>query len=300
LPNHERGDDTKYPSTNKKPNWIFRSVSRIKHHFQQRHAAKKQEDPQDRASRRTANATVAVAFLTVAVIVVGVLQYLIFKAQLKVMADQLIEMKGTGTQTDKIIDAAVKQAQAATESVSAIHAQLDVMKGQLNVMEAGQRPWVGATIEPIKLVFDDQRGKMFLDITIKNTGAVPATDTFVNPALFTHVKQPYMPIDVLKSECGKYGIGGGNWHTLFKDDSLRQIMAPDIKRSEFPQDFAVYLAVCVKYKLPNSSKIVSSGYLFMVLRSDPEYPGAAFSIIPNNGTIFPPILALVPSGSYAD
>lgn len=108
-----------------------RGIQKIKRYFQERAAAKKLESPQDRASRRTATATVAIAFLTLAVVVVGGLQYLIFKGQLKVMADQLIEMRGTGTQTDALIETNKKLAQATIK--------------QADVAEAAQRAWLAPT-----------------------------------------------------------------------------------------------------------------------------------------------------------
>jgi hypothetical protein len=97
--------------------WILRDA----HAFD----AIESESPQDRSSRRTASATIWIAMLSVATVVVGGLQYLTFNSQLKVMADQLEEMKGTGRQTDELIAANKKVAEAA-------QGQLEALRGQLN------------------------------------------------------------------------------------------------------------------------------------------------------------------------
>jgi hypothetical protein len=75
------------------PNWIVRRVQKIKRYLHERRAAKKQENSQDRSSRRTATATVWIAILTVAVLIVGGLQYITFDRQLSVMQSQLNEMQ---------------------------------------------------------------------------------------------------------------------------------------------------------------------------------------------------------------
>jgi hypothetical protein len=143
LTNQETGDAPRPPTAQSQPNRVTRCVQKIERYFHNRRAAKKQENSQDRASRRTANATVWIAALTFAVVLIGGLQYLIFKGQLKVMADQLVEMKGTGTQTDTLIEtnkqlanAAVENAAAATKSVGLLQNQLSIMQGQLDQMKS--------------------------------------------------------------------------------------------------------------------------------------------------------------------
>jgi uncharacterized protein YoxC len=112
----------------RQPSWREGRIQRIKDYFHNRRSAKNQETSQDRASRRTANATVAIAFLTVAVVVVGGLQYLIFKGQLKVMADQLEEMRGTGKQTDELISENKSLVEAAQGQLEALRGQLDQLR----------------------------------------------------------------------------------------------------------------------------------------------------------------------------
>jgi hypothetical protein len=64
-------------------------------------------EAQDRASRRTANATVAMAFLTFAIFVVGIFQYVTFNGQLGVVRGQLEEMQRAYGPTKSAADAAL-------------------------------------------------------------------------------------------------------------------------------------------------------------------------------------------------
>jgi hypothetical protein len=125
LTDQETGNAPEPPAAQPQPNWFIRSGQNIERYFHDRAATRRIESPQDRASRRTANATVAVAFLTVAAVVVGGLQYLIFKGQLKVMADQLQEMKGTGKQTDDLISENRRLVEAAQGQLQTLRGQLD-------------------------------------------------------------------------------------------------------------------------------------------------------------------------------
>jgi hypothetical protein len=68
-------------------NWFSNIIEIFKTYLQAHRANKSKEAPQDRAARRTANATVWIAFFTAAVIVVGYWQYGVIKGQLDVMAD---------------------------------------------------------------------------------------------------------------------------------------------------------------------------------------------------------------------
>lgn len=80
---HEGGDRPDPPCAHKKPNWILRGVGKLKRYLQQRCAEKKKESATDRAARRTANATVAVAFFTIATVFVSALQFCAIEDQLE-------------------------------------------------------------------------------------------------------------------------------------------------------------------------------------------------------------------------
>jgi hypothetical protein len=92
-PSNQGGGDVGPPSEPPViPLWPW-AVAKIKRKLQERRAHRRKENPQDRFARRTANATVAIALLTLAIGVVGILQYCTFKGQLDVMQGQLVEMQ---------------------------------------------------------------------------------------------------------------------------------------------------------------------------------------------------------------
>lgn len=160
------------------------------------------------------------------------------------------------------------------------------------LLDANQRPWVGASVEPIQLTFDDQGGGITLRITIKNNGAVPATDILASPVLLLRdVQQPY------KKACSRYGIGGGIGPTLFKDEAFPKTSTAWLSRDDFGQNFPNLVAVCVKYRFANSSRTGETGYLFSIVHRDPGRPDL-YVIEPKNGTLNPPELVLLPTGSY--
>lgn len=74
------------------PLWPW-CVAKIKSKLHERAAEREKENSQDRFARRTANATVWIAILTVVTAIVGGLQYWTFQGQLVVMQGQLDEMR---------------------------------------------------------------------------------------------------------------------------------------------------------------------------------------------------------------
>jgi hypothetical protein len=93
VTDQETGDNPNPTTSPPQPKRVVRCVQKIKRYFHDPRAAKKQESSQDRSSRRTAVATVWIAILTVAVLIVGGLQYVTFDRQLTVMQGQLDEMR---------------------------------------------------------------------------------------------------------------------------------------------------------------------------------------------------------------
>lgn len=65
--------------------WIARTINGISGYLRDRRSQKDNETATDRAARRTANATWAIAILTAATIAVGISQYRIFHRQLREM-----------------------------------------------------------------------------------------------------------------------------------------------------------------------------------------------------------------------
>jgi hypothetical protein len=117
----------------------------------------------------TALATVAIAILTYFVAVYA-------NGQLKVFGAQLEEMKSTGRQTDNLIEANQKLADAAVKQAAAVGAQLSVMQGQLDEMKAEQRPWVYADIGIGGKAYKTQSNGIGFPIgfMFHNTGHMPA------------------------------------------------------------------------------------------------------------------------------
>lgn len=162
-----------------------------------------------------------------------------------------------------------------------------------HLMGATQRPWVAALVEPVQLVFDDKGGGITLKITVRNSGAVPAIDVLSTPILLLDAKQPF------KNACRQTGIGGGIGPTLASNEALPKTSTVWLPRGDFGQTFPSLLAVCVKYRFANSRSTAEAGYLFSIVQGAPGR--ADVSVIdPKNGTLNPPELILLPTGSYYD
>jgi len=159
------------------------------------------------------------------------------------------------------------------------------------LLDATHRPWVAASVEPVQLAFDDQGGGITLKMTIKNSGAGPATDVLTSPVLLLDAKQPY------KTACSHYGIGGGIGPTLFNNDAFPKTSTAWLSRKDFGENFPKLVAVCIKYRFANGARTGETGYLFAIVQRDPGHPDG-YVIEPKNGTLNPPELALLPTGSY--
>ena len=142
--------------------WINRQVKGIKRYFQKRRAEKNSETAQDRSARRTATATIWIAIFTLVTAAVGAVTYTAINGQLGVMRRQLDEMKATGLQTDSLISANEKLANAAVK--------------QADVWRTSQRAYVYVqNFETFKN--GDQFG---VRADIRNFGYTPARDTRID------------------------------------------------------------------------------------------------------------------------
>ncbi len=138
-----------------------------------------------------------------------------------------------------------------------------------HALNAAQRPWLGAAVEPLKLVFDDKGGGITLKITTKNSGAFPATDILAGPVLLLRdAKHPFN----IGTACSQAGIAGGFGLTLFKDEASATTTTAWISRADFGQDFPTLVAVCIKYRFADRSQAGETGYLFAIARHDPAHP----------------------------
>jgi hypothetical protein len=163
-------------------------------------------------------------------------------------------------------------------------------------LNAAQRPWISAAVEPLQLAFDDKGGGLTLKITTKNNGAFPATDVLASPVLVLHdAKQPFN----IRKACNQYGIAGGFGLTLFKGETYPNTSTAWVARADFGQSFPTLLAVCIKYRFADRSQAGETGYLFSIGRRSAARSDVN-GIVPTNGSIDPPELALLPRGSYAN
>ena len=193
------------------------------------------------------------------------------------------------------IDAVWKLTAAAAVIAIAVVAWLQwkTLSAMENLLAATERPWLAAAVEPVQLVFDDKGGGLTLKMTIKNNGPVPAIDVLSSPVLLLDDKQPY------KQACGHYGVGGGVGPALATDETLPKTSTAWLPRQDFGQKFPNLVAVCIKYRFANSTRTGETGYLFAIVQREPGQPDRN-TIEPKNGTLNPPELALMPTGSYHD
>src|ERR1051326_3477744 len=85
MTDHETRDTPAPPAVKPHPSWIIGCVQRGRRYIREHRTKIQEEGAQDRASRRTANATIWIAILTAVTIAVGISQYIIFGRQLDVM-----------------------------------------------------------------------------------------------------------------------------------------------------------------------------------------------------------------------
>jgi len=111
--NSEAGSDAAdQKSESNKPSRLVRFAETINEKLREYCAKKKKETPQDKFSRRLANATVVIAVFTLVSVGVGALTYTAIKGQLNLMQGQLNEMKAASEQNAKLIVANEKLANA--------------------------------------------------------------------------------------------------------------------------------------------------------------------------------------------
>jgi hypothetical protein len=96
--------------------------------------------------------------------------------------------------------------------------QLTIMQGQLDAMEAGQRPWIATTIEPAEsLIIGNGGARIKLKYTLENTGHAPAFNVIPIPELAATMTaapfyflennffmEPLNPIKEVKDACNRY------------------------------------------------------------------------------------------------
>ena len=201
----EGSRDQTPPRGGEKPNWIARGVGAVQRQLEKRRAEKKQQSPADRAARSTARATWFIALLTVATIIVGYSQFVIYKRQLD-------EMRATREGGDKSFAA----------QLAVMQAQATAMQGQLNQMTVDQRPWLlshDLTVEAIDVVPDIPMIMIGADHKITNFGQSPAMDVFINTGLFINGID-IVNVSAIRNLCARRPFGSEMFFFY------RDIMAP--------------------------------------------------------------------------
>jgi len=94
------------------------------------------------------------------------------KRQLRMMNEQLAEMRGSSRQTD--------------QTISVLRDQASAMKVQLDEMRATRRPWLTADIGLSQQISLTEQGNIIIqmDMIVRNTGQGAAIQVLVNPEGF--------------------------------------------------------------------------------------------------------------------
>jgi hypothetical protein len=200
------------------------------------------------------------------------------------------------TRSSDWIDPAWKLLTARAAVAVAVFAwmQWRTLRGIEHRIDAAERPWIAASVDPVQMTFDDQGGGVTFKATLRNGGTIPATDILASSLLLLKSeKQPF------KTACRNYGVGGGIGPTLFKDGTFEKTLTAWLPRKDFGDRFPNLLALCVKYRFAASGRRGESGYLFSIVNRNPPAPDVYF-VATTNGTLTPPRLTLTPVGSYHD
>lgn len=122
------------------------------------------------------------------------------KRQWRVMRDQLKEMRGTGKQTDKLIEQASNQVQATKEAAAAARNNIETIRDNIRL---DQRAWIGIT--SVALDGEIKKG-LQTKIQLQNTGKTPALHMIIE---VTHVRgEPKIEIPAWPWKVGDPNRGG--------------------------------------------------------------------------------------------
>jgi hypothetical protein len=208
----------------------MRFAEKIKRRLDRRSTKEPNQSAADKAVKWTAWATVAIAILTLAIVFVGIAQFLIFRKQLN-------EMQAT----TRVID------------------------GQLKEMQADKRPWLDFDVKVVQpMTFDKRFAQLSIEIDVRNTGHSPAVEVMPLPKLLP--VRVYRPgIDKPPHVYGKPAGGvpdvcpgipstpsaehGGFGQTIFAEGTGRLGSIVSLPRAEFSEEgaYSLELAVCIPY-----------------------------------------------------
>jgi hypothetical protein len=178
----------------KKPHWPLwiRLVHRLIRETRKRKSKKQPEAPSDKAARRTAWATVAIAFLTLALVGVSWLQYQevedssdIMDRMNRIYRTQAGELSRQAEETHDLAAAAKAQSdqtkRIADDSFTQSEAALTTAKTGQQQFEASERPWLFLTVKlhGDDLIWINHQPTLSLDMSVRNVGHSVAKDIVV-------------------------------------------------------------------------------------------------------------------------
>jgi hypothetical protein len=196
--------------------------------------------------------------------------------------------------------------------------QLTAMQGQLNAMEAEQRPWIATTIELAgDLIIGNQGAQIKVKYTLENTGHAPAFNVVPIPSIVANVTYtggfmtifpqmnffgPVDPIKEVKHLCDKYapnlsdalqrGVTILFGNTIFPQKTFTKTEGAIIDFQPLPNvppsltvtppryimDGSAYLASCVDYRVGEGTVHHQTGDVFFLDRVSPDDPQKTISI----------------------
>lgn len=219
-----------------------RCIGQIKRKHRERRARKEEETPQDRFSRRLANATVWIAIFT------GIL-----------LITTLISTRILWTSDaalNKAADASTKAAQAADSA------------NKLNIVAL--RPWL--YIESVKMwqnfSFDNDNVYLPLLIVLKNTGRLPAVDVAVAFSMRPVGDDLKMPdfASGQQQECAQHGIFRSS---VFPSETKSENYMIAMPRNQFDrvkrgsEIVRIAISGCVNYRLAHQNEQFFTGVTFL-------------------------------------
>jgi hypothetical protein len=160
-------------------------------------------------------------------------------------------------------------------SATLSYCQLRAMRGQLDAMEADQRPWltVSAKMASPMLVPEDGPIAVVVDITLRSTGYRPAVGVSAWPLFYAG--EP--GLDVVKAHKEKCLAGRNQfpgWQTLFPGEvsTLSYNSSIDVADAKLARPpplpdthyFTAFLVVCAYYRAANSEELHMTSSLYML------------------------------------
>jgi enamine deaminase RidA (YjgF/YER057c/UK114 family) len=230
LNNQEGSPASDKPAKAPNENWVFRGIRKIERYFQERSASKKKETPQDRAARRTANATWWIAGFTLVSVGVGISQAIIANRTLVAISGQLAEMQSSSEQVERSIKASNR---IADESKAA-----NALTGEAN------RPWIGAvTVTVVPPIFDMKDS--IVSVTLSNSGKSPAYVVQTRCAAGVQTvspTNPQYPLNAIQTAIGSKSIvvPGQQFTCPLRKQAIPSQELARVKLSAGPYTFYIY------------------------------------------------------------